>query len=100
MQNVHFGIISSLDSEVVCRVGVEFLQSGVPCLYSDAGALPEVFSDFPEFNFKKGDEAALQLRMEEAEAIFNEQEKFKQLKEKSKKIGVEKYSLDNYRNIF
>ena len=55
MKNTTFGVIPSLDSETICRVGVEFLQAGIPVLYSDAGALPEVFSEFPEYKFKAGD---------------------------------------------
>ncbi|MES2614922.1 MAG: glycosyltransferase [Bdellovibrionota bacterium] len=100
MQNTHFGIIPSLDSEVVCRVGVEFLQSGVPCLYSDAGALSEVFSDFSQLNFKTNDVFSLQRKIEEAEIIFNNKEKFNNLRLNAKKIGTEKYFLDNLENIF
>ena len=43
MSIVSFRVIPSLDSEVICRVGVEFLQSSIPVLHSDAGALSEVF---------------------------------------------------------
>ena len=42
LTKVHAGIIPSLDSEVICRVAVEFLQAGVPVLCAEVGALPEV----------------------------------------------------------
>lgn len=40
------GVISSLNSEVICRVGVEFLLSGTPIFVSGAGALEELL--FPD----------------------------------------------------
>ena len=99
MQNVHFGLIPSLESEVICRVGVEFLQSAVPCLYSDAGALPEVFSDFPEFKFEKGNMLGLKNLIENTETIFKDKNRYNQLKLKAKEIGTEKYSLDHFQVI-
>jgi glycosyltransferase involved in cell wall biosynthesis len=42
MSRADVGVISSLDSEVICRVAVEFLQRATPLVSSDAGALPEV----------------------------------------------------------
>lgn len=38
----HFGVISSLGSEVICRVAVEMLFAGLPIISSDVGALKEV----------------------------------------------------------
>lgn len=100
MQNTHFGIISSLDSEVVCRVGVEFLQSGVPCLYSNAGALAEVFQSFPQLNFEKGNIQSLKMKIEYAENIFKNQIEYENLKLKSKQVGFDRYGLDNLKNVF
>lgn len=42
MRRAHFGVVPSFDSEVICRVAVEFMQLGTPVLVSDAGALPEI----------------------------------------------------------
>jgi glycosyltransferase involved in cell wall biosynthesis len=36
------GVISSLDSEIICRVGEEFLVAGVPVFVSGAGSLREL----------------------------------------------------------
>lgn len=99
IQNVHFGVISSLDSEVVCRVGVEFLQCGVPCLYSDAGALTEVFVDFPELNFLKGNVNSLGELFQKAASIISNKNEFEELKQKCFKIGNEKYSTENYKKV-
>lgn len=100
LKQVHFGVIPSRDSEVICRVGVEFLHSGIPVLYSDAGALPEVFVDFPQFLFKKCDPADLAVKLELACAVFLESGKFEALQSQAKKVGKEKYHGDVYRNLF
>ena len=100
MENVHFGLITSLASEVICRVGVEFLQCGIPCLYTKAGALQEVFNDFPNFQVETGDVESLKLKMEECEIIFNERIKYDQIKINCKKVWKEKYSLENFKRIF
>ncbi len=36
------GVISSLGSEAVCRVAMEFMACGVPVISSNAGVLPEM----------------------------------------------------------
>lgn len=100
MQNVHFGVIPSLDSEVICRVGVEFLQCGVPVLYSNVGALPEVFCDSPEFMFEKNNVDELALKLEMASDIFNDKSKFDLLKKQAQTIGLQKYSGDIYKSLF
>jgi glycosyltransferase involved in cell wall biosynthesis len=99
MMNSHFGVISSLDSEVVCRVGVEFLQLGIPCLYSNVGALPEVFIDFPELKFNKGDQDQLIAKFKTAENIYNLQSDYQSLKNQALSIGKNKYFIDNFKNI-
>lgn len=45
----HFGIIPSLDSEVICRVAVEFLFLGKPLIVSNVGNLPDVVKGAPSF---------------------------------------------------
>ncbi len=97
--NVHFGIISSLDSEMICRVGVEFMQSGIPTIYSDAGALPEVFIDFPEFKYPKNNTQDLSKKIEFCVNLFSDKEKYFSYKEMFRIIGMEKYSAKNYKNI-
>ncbi len=100
LPNIHFGIIASLDSEVICRVGVEYMQNGVPCIYSNVGALPEVLAAFPEFKFEKGDTHELAAKMEYCYSIFQDSGKYNSLKDKVKAEGIDKYGLDNYQNIF
>ena len=53
-QQTHLGIIPSLGSEVICRVALEFMAAGVPCLSSKAGSLPEVIQEQGGWCFETG----------------------------------------------
>lgn len=46
------GIIASLGSEVICRVGVEFLMSGVPIVVSGVGSLEELLVPGSGFSYR------------------------------------------------
>jgi glycosyltransferase involved in cell wall biosynthesis len=45
MSSATLGIVSSLGSEIICRVAEEFLLCGTPVVTSDVGSLTEVFKD-------------------------------------------------------
>jgi glycosyltransferase involved in cell wall biosynthesis len=45
MSRASIGVVSSLDSEVICRVAEEFLLCGTPVLVSGVGSLHEVLVD-------------------------------------------------------
>lgn len=46
LASTHLGLISSLGSEIICRVAAEFLMAGCPILVSGVGALEEcLFSE-------------------------------------------------------
>jgi glycosyltransferase involved in cell wall biosynthesis len=94
-----FGIIPSLDSEVICRVGVEFLQCSIPVLSSDVGALPEVFSDFKNLIFKAGNVDLLTKKLEESSQLFLDKAVYNSLRKKAKEVGVDKYSSQNYKKL-
>lgn len=55
------GVISSVGSEAICRVAMEFMACGVPVVASDAGVLPEMFSGGSIYPM--GDYAALAERI-------------------------------------
>lgn len=44
MKAVDLGVVSSLDSEVICRVAVEFFSVGTPVVSTPVGCLPEVIN--------------------------------------------------------
>lgn len=96
---VSFGVIPSLDSEVICRVGVEFLQSSIPVIYSSAGALREVFKEFPEFNFSANDQEELKKKLEMASELFQDKAKFELLRNNATLIGESKYKLENFYQV-
>lgn len=45
MSEASLGLISSIGSEVICRVAQEFLLCGTPVITTSVGSLPEVFVD-------------------------------------------------------
>jgi len=45
MEFVDLGIISSIESEVICRVAVEFFSVGTPVIAFHTGCLPEIIRD-------------------------------------------------------
>jgi glycosyltransferase involved in cell wall biosynthesis len=64
LSNACLGVISSLGSEVICRVAEEFLLCGTPVAVSGVGSLGEVL--FPGAGFNYG-----QMSDEEATAAFS-----------------------------
>ena len=45
MRHTDIGVVSSVDSEVICRVAVEFFSVGTPVVAFPTGALPEIIHD-------------------------------------------------------
>ena len=45
MRHTDIGVVSSVDSEVICRVAVEFFSVGTPVVAFPTGALPEIVQD-------------------------------------------------------
>ena len=45
MRHTDIGVVSSIDSEVICRVAVEFFSVGTPVVAFPTGALPEIIQD-------------------------------------------------------
>ena len=45
MRHIDIGVVSSIDSEVICRVTVEFFSVGTPVVAFPIGALPEIIQD-------------------------------------------------------
>lgn len=59
------GVISSKDSEIVCRTAVEFLQVGLPVVSTAIGSLPETLPAASTFFAEEASENGLRLALEE-----------------------------------
>lgn len=88
MRQSSFGLIPSLDSEVICRVAVEFLQQGTPIISSDAGALSEVLSKSCALVFKKGKSDELRLALEQSLVLCNQPDLHAAMRENAAKHGA------------
>lgn len=101
LQQCAFAVIPSLGSEVICRVGVEFLAHGLPVLYSDAGALPEVFSAFPQFLFEAKDKKQLEEKLKEAEGLYYDRtDEYQKIQELCISEYNSRFTEKTYQNIF
>ena len=64
MSETSLGLVSSIGSEVICRVAQEFLMCGTPVVTTNIGSLPEVFVDrsFGDFyDYTKPMDAAVKI---------------------------------------
>lgn len=96
----HYGLIASLGSEMVCRVGVEFLRQGVPVLSSHVGALPEIFHGPNALSYDPKEGEALQTLFLDAEKIYHHQkDKYENFSCSAKDIWRKNYTQNNYSMI-
>lgn len=56
------GVISSLGSEAICRVGMEMMACGVPIVSTDAGVLPEIVKESNRYEMHSPVELAKTLQ--------------------------------------
>jgi glycosyltransferase involved in cell wall biosynthesis len=96
VSKAHWGVIPSLGSEVICRVAVEFLQNGTPCLAHDVGALAEVLRESPSRIVPLGDHASLVKNLEEAYVQCSNRESFLETRNHCRRFGRERYSWERF----
>jgi glycosyltransferase involved in cell wall biosynthesis len=96
VHKAHLGLISSLGSEVICRVAVEFLQAGTPILSTDVGALPEVLAKAGMPTYPAGNVDALTTRLYEALSRTANPATLAQLRAETAKLGEQFYHLMAY----
>lgn len=95
-RRAHWGIIPSLGSEVICRVAVEFLQNGTPCLAHSVGALGEVLVGEPNLLVELGNSGMLIAKLEEAVNKVLDVEKFVAIREVARELGLKNYSWKKF----
>lgn len=99
MQRAHYGVISSLGSEMICRVGVEFLQLGTPLISSKVGALEEVLKTSSTIFYDHLNEESLISAFLKAESIINDSESYKKTSRLTEEFGRDRYALDGFQKL-
>jgi glycosyltransferase involved in cell wall biosynthesis len=96
VKKAHWGVVPSLGSEVICRVAVEFLQNGTPCVATRVGALPEVLAGSPSKVVPMGEIEAWVRALEGALAIATDVSFFPHVRTQCKRFGLDKYAWTRY----
>ncbi len=99
MVRAHWGVIPSLGSEVICRVAVEFLQNGTPCIATDVGALREVLEGGPSRIVPLHNHLKWIQALESASALASDPAFFALLRPQCKRFGMERYSWERYSEL-
>jgi glycosyltransferase involved in cell wall biosynthesis len=99
VKRAHWGVIPSLGSEVICRVAVEFLQNGTPCLASDVGALREVLEGSPSRIVPLGHSEEWKRALESANSIASDAAFFYHVRNQCRRFGTEKYHWSRYAEL-
>jgi glycosyltransferase involved in cell wall biosynthesis len=99
MENAHYGVISSLGSEMICRVGVEFLQLGTPLISSKVGALEEVLDSNTTIFYDHLSCESLINAFLKAERNIKDSKGYNNLSISAEKFGRENYSLDGFQKL-
>ena len=99
MQRAHYGVISSLGSEMICRVGVEFLQLGTPLISSRVGALEEVLKTSSTIFYDHLNEESLISAFLKAESVINDTESYKKTSSLTEEFGRDRYALEGFQKL-
>jgi glycosyltransferase involved in cell wall biosynthesis len=88
MSAMDLGVVSSVGSEAICRVGMEIMSCGIPIVVSDTGVLPEIVPEcnvYPKYEPEKLTEALIEHSKDLKIYDLNEfAEKFVSILEKKK----------------
>ena len=88
------GVVSSLGSEVICRVAIEFFSVGTPVVAFETGCLPEVIMNGVNgYIVEHGDTVA--LKNELLNVLINEQ-KLEQLSIKAREVAEERFNQERF----
>ncbi len=99
VKNAHWGVVPSLGSEVICRVAVEFLQNGTPCIANDVGALKEVLEGSPSKIVPSESVVDWTRALESANGLASDTAFFSHVRNQSRRFGIEKYHLTRYAEL-
>ena len=97
LQCVDLGVIPSLESEVNCRVAVEFFSAGIPVLAFPTGSLPEVIEhDHSGYICPVKTEAAL---AEGINVLFRNAKKLQKMGENARSRYEERFTVDRFYSL-
>ncbi len=96
MQCIDLGVIPSLESEVNCRVAVEFFSAGIPVLAFPTGTLPEVIAHLQSgYICPEKDEQALAAGVKE---LFADRESLEKMGKNALLEYQKRFSIDQLYN--
>lgn len=89
MAGLNLGVISSLGSEAICRVAMEFMALNVPVVSSCAGVLPEMIPDIYRYNNEDSDRLAELIKNKKGFIkIYDQRDFYKEFLNKTKLESV------------
>lgn len=92
-----FGVISSISSEVVCRIATEYLIYGLPVIGTDVNVIPEMIkSDINGYIVAPDDPEDLALALEKA---ISDKTVAKQIGEENYKLSRKKYDYKQFYSL-
>ena len=89
MRHTDIGVVSSVDSEVICRVAVEFFSVGTPVVAFPTGALPEIIQD--GFTGRIAKEKSAEALAESLEWMLESPERIAEFGQNARQQSLERF---------
>ncbi len=94
MEFADVGVVSSVDSEVICRVAVEFFSVGTPVVAFPTGCLPEIIR--PNLNGVLIDTPAIDALSEGLQGLLLDERQLTLLKQGARSDAEKRFSYDHF----
>ena len=88
------GVVASLDSEVICRIAMEYMAMGRPVIAADTNVLPEIVTDGQTgIVVPAGDSVSMQQAMDR---LSSAPDHLEMLGKQARQRAVDEYSLASF----